>query len=93
MESIIINLCCLWKICHFKFYKMYLVMSAACDDTEDALDLTKGVPMIASLCLALPANVLQNSPGDLDLLLGLLHLLISYCSIVMPICHIQRDIV
>ena len=47
------------------------------DDTELALDLTRGVP-IASLCLALLAKVLPNRPGDLDLLLDLREEIIVY---------------
>ena len=58
------------------FYPPYLA-SYGMDDTELALDLTRGVP-IASLCLALLAKVLPNRPGDLDLLLDLREEIIVY---------------
>ena len=51
-------------------YTTYLSGSGALDETEEALDRAKGVP-IASLCLALLEKVVPNRPGDLDLLLGL----------------------
>ena len=48
------------------FKQKYLGFSGGLETTEDALDLIKGFPT-GSFCLALLANVVPATPGDLDL--------------------------